>query len=178
MLKRLRLAIAVSLILPGVARAQQAPATPAQTVAPPVSTPAPAAQTGAPVSTNTVCGQPVPAPRALPPTDIGPVVYQLVPCFEAQDNVSLVDIQTYLYYIQTKSSRPSEGLWIRYNDEAEKSLIDDFKRLWGTNFLDNPILAEAKRAVVKYASIAGGAGLVLGLVLGLLLGFLLGRRKE
>jgi len=103
-----------------------------------VSTPAaPAAATGAPVSTNTVCGQPVPTPRALPPTDIGAVVYQLVPCFEAQDNVSLVDIQTYLYYIQTKSSRPSEGLWIRYNDEAEKSLIDDFKRLWGTNFLDN-----------------------------------------
>jgi ketosteroid isomerase-like protein len=44
---------------------------------------------------------------------------------------------------------------------------------FGTNFLDNPILTEAKRAVVKYAAIAGGAGLVLGG----LLGFLLGRRK-
>jgi ketosteroid isomerase-like protein len=45
---------------------------------------------------------------------------------------------------------------------------------FGTNFLDNPILTEAKRAVVKYAAIAGGAGLALGL----LLGFLLGRRKQ
>ena len=44
---------------------------------------------------------------------------------------------------------------------------------FGTNFLDNPILTEAKSAVVKYASIAGGAGLILGG----LLGFLLSRRK-
>jgi ketosteroid isomerase-like protein len=44
---------------------------------------------------------------------------------------------------------------------------------FGTNFLDNPILTEAKHAVVKYSAIAGGAALVLGL----LLGFLLGRRK-
>jgi ketosteroid isomerase-like protein len=45
---------------------------------------------------------------------------------------------------------------------------------FGTNFLDNPILTEAKRAVVKYAAVAGGVGLALGL----LLGFLLGRRKQ
>ena len=43
----------------------------------------------------------------------------------------------------------------------------------GTNFLDNPILDDAKRAVVRYASIAG----VVGLVAGLLIGFLVGRRK-
>lgn len=43
----------------------------------------------------------------------------------------------------------------------------------GTNFLDNPILDDAKHAVVKYASIAG----VVGIVLGLLIGFLVGRRK-
>jgi len=45
---------------------------------------------------------------------------------------------------------------------------------FGTNFLDNPILTEAKRAVVKYAAVAGGGGLALGL----LLGFLLGHRKQ
>ena len=45
---------------------------------------------------------------------------------------------------------------------------------FGTNFLANPILDAAKQAVVKYAAIAGGAGLVLGV----LLGFLLGRRKQ
>ncbi|MEA2164425.1 MAG: hypothetical protein QOK37_2552 [Thermoanaerobaculia bacterium] len=43
----------------------------------------------------------------------------------------------------------------------------------GTNFLDNPILDDAKRAVVKYATITGGVALILGIFLG----FLLGRRK-
>lgn len=37
---------------------------------------------------------------------------------------------------------------------------------FGTNFLDNPILTEAKNAVTKYAVIAGIAGLLVGLVLG------------
>ncbi|MEA2236944.1 MAG: hypothetical protein QOC81_1668 [Thermoanaerobaculia bacterium] len=45
---------------------------------------------------------------------------------------------------------------------------------FGTNFLDNPILTDAKRAVVKYAEVAGTAGLVVGG----LLGFLLGRRRK
>jgi hypothetical protein len=44
---------------------------------------------------------------------------------------------------------------------------------FGTDFLDNPILSEAKRAVVKYAGLAG----VGGLIVGGLIGFLLGRRK-
>jgi ketosteroid isomerase-like protein len=43
----------------------------------------------------------------------------------------------------------------------------------GTNFLDNPILDDAKHAVVRYASIAG----VVGLIVGLGIGFLIGRRK-
>jgi len=43
----------------------------------------------------------------------------------------------------------------------------------GTNFLDNPILDDAKSAVIRYASIAGVAGIVIGV----LIGFLFGRRK-
>ena len=85
----------------------------------------------------TICGQQIPPPRALPPEGSGPVVYLIAPCFEAQENTSLVDIQTYLYYIQLKASRPSEGAWIPYNEDAENTIRDDFKRLWGTNFLDN-----------------------------------------
>jgi outer membrane protein insertion porin family len=86
---------------------------------------------------QTICGQPIPTPRTLPPVDSGPVVYLIAPCFEAQGNVSLVDYQTYLYYIQLKTSRPSEGVWVPYDEAAERTILDDFKRLWGTNFLDN-----------------------------------------
>ena len=43
----------------------------------------------------------------------------------------------------------------------------------GTNFLDNPVLDDAKHAVVRYAAIAA----VIALALGVLVGFLWGRRK-
>jgi outer membrane protein insertion porin family len=87
----------------------------------------------------TICGQQVPAPQALPPAGSAPVVYLLAPCFLAQGNTSLVDLQTYLYYIQTKDkvSQPSRGIWVPYTEEIENSVREDFKRLWATNFLDN-----------------------------------------
>jgi hypothetical protein len=44
----------------------------------------------------------------------------------------------------------------------------------GTDFLDNPILSEAKAGILKMG-IGGAAG---GLIVGALLGFLLGRRKK
>jgi outer membrane protein insertion porin family len=52
-------------------------------------------------------------------------------------NESIIEAQTYLYYIQTPLSRPAEGVWTPYNEQTEESLREDFKRLWGTNFLDN-----------------------------------------
>ena len=90
----------------------------------------------APLPMATICGQEQ-APRAQPPAGSGPVVLFIAPCFDAQGNVSLVDIQTYLYYIQLKASRPSEGVWLPYDDAAEKVVLGDFKRLWATSFLDN-----------------------------------------
>ncbi|MGE3955319.1 MAG: outer membrane protein assembly factor BamA [Vicinamibacterales bacterium] len=117
MFKRLRVStLAVTLLLSAAAARAQQPA---------VANPA------------TICGQPVPAPRALPPAGSGPVVYLIAPCFEAQGNTSLVDIQTYMYYIQTKPSAPSQGVWVPYNEDTENNIREDFKRLWGTNFLDN-----------------------------------------
>jgi outer membrane protein insertion porin family len=125
MFKRLRVSVvAAMLLLPAAAARAQQPASAA---------PAPAPASGG----ATICGQQVPPPRALPPDGSGPVVYLIAPCFEAQGNTSLVDIQTYLYYIQLKASRPSEGVWVPYNDDTETTIRDDFKRLWGTNFLDN-----------------------------------------
>ncbi len=114
--------LAVLLLAPARAWAQPVTAAPAATTAP---------------APNTICGQPVPPPRALPPASSGPVIYQIAPCFESQGNISLVDIQTYLYYIQLKPSRPSEGVWVPYDNTSEQTILADFRRLWGTNFLDN-----------------------------------------
>ncbi len=116
MLKQLGVLVFASLFVPAVASAQQ---------------PAAAA------NPTTICGSPIPRPAALPPAGSGPVIFLIAPCFAAQGNVNLVDIQTYLYYIQLKSSRPSQGVWVPYNDDSEKAILDDFKRLWGTEFLDN-----------------------------------------
>jgi outer membrane protein insertion porin family len=52
-------------------------------------------------------------------------------------NQSEIEAQTYLYYIQTPLSRPSAGAWVPYTEEIERSLQEDFKRLWATGFLDN-----------------------------------------
>jgi len=92
----------------------------------------------APVSTSTrICGQDVPPPAALPPAGSGPVLYLYAPCFEEQGGASVIDPETYLYYIQLKPSRPSQGEWTPWDEAAEKTVHDDFNRLWNTNFLEN-----------------------------------------
>jgi outer membrane protein insertion porin family len=88
---------------------------------------------------TTACGIPLQPPAALPPANSGPVVWQIVPCFETQGNVTLVDPQTYLYYmqIQQKRSIPSQGVWVAYDESVEQLMREDFTRLYNTNFLDN-----------------------------------------
>ncbi len=54
--------------------------------------------------------------------------------FPAQGNVSLIEPPTYLYYIHTRPSLPSQNVWIPYDPQTA---IDDFRRLWNTGFLDN-----------------------------------------
>ena len=101
----------------------QAPLPPgAATVAPPL---------------GTVCGMSVPAPAKLPPSGSPPVLLALSLCFEQQGGVSLVDPQTYLYYIQAKPSQPSQNLWVEYTGDVETVLRADFRRLWDTKFLDD-----------------------------------------
>ena len=90
-----------------------------------------------PAGTARICGQDVPAPATLPPAGSGPVVYLLAPCFEEQGGTSVIEYETYLYYIQLKPSLPSQGVWMPYDEAAEKTVHDDFTRLWGTNFLEN-----------------------------------------
>ncbi|RPI50462.1 MAG: outer membrane protein assembly factor BamA [Acidobacteria bacterium] len=78
-------------------------------------------------------------PASLPPTGSGPVVYNVILCFPKQGNVSLIEPQTYLYYMQSSDlvSLPSQNLWKPYNDAAEQTIVGDHKRLWATNFLDD-----------------------------------------
>jgi len=84
----------------------------------------------------TVCGQQA-RPAAQPPAGTAPVVLYIAPCFEAQGNASVIESQTYVYYIQQKPSIPSQGVWVPYDDAAEKVITEDFRRLWDTKFLDN-----------------------------------------
>jgi outer membrane protein insertion porin family len=93
------------------------------------------AQTPSPATTPMICGVPVPPPANLPPAGSGPVIYQIAPCFQAQGNAYTVEPQTYLYYIQTRASQPSQNIWVEYDEAAEDRLREDFKRLWATNFL-------------------------------------------
>jgi outer membrane protein insertion porin family len=128
MLKRVSVCAAVlacALAIPALAAAQ-APAQPAA--------PAPSA----PLPSVTVCGQPY-APAAEPPAGSGPVLLTVAPCFEAQGGVPLVDIQTYVYYMQIvpKASKPSQGQWTPYDDSLEQIMRDDFRRLMSRDFLDN-----------------------------------------
>ncbi len=76
------------------------------------------------------------APVRMPPAGSGPVIRFIELKFHPV-NESLIDPQTYLYYIQTPPPRASDGFWPAYDDAAEAKLRDDFRRLWGTAFLDN-----------------------------------------
>jgi outer membrane protein insertion porin family len=86
------------------------------------------------VAAQTAAGDATQPAAVLPPPGSGPLVRTIQIAFPAQGNVSMVEPQTYLYYIQTRPSRPSEGVWVPY-DEA--SVLADFQRLWATNFLDD-----------------------------------------
>jgi outer membrane protein insertion porin family len=97
---------------------QDAPAAPASQARP---APAPPAD-----------GQPIRQPAA----GSGPVIRQTELRFHPV-NESIIEAQTYLYYIQTPLSRPAEDVWTPYNEQTEQQLLGDFKRLWATNFLDN-----------------------------------------
>ncbi len=86
----------------------------------------------------TWCGQEVGPPVQLPPAGSGPVVYKLGLCFPEQGGTSVIEAETYLYYIHTKTSDPRAGTWARWDDAQTPELLkQDFKELWGTKFLDN-----------------------------------------
>ncbi len=133
---------ATVLSVPVEARRQAAPpqgpppaVVPAPSPEPPA--PAPQAPVSQPPSPETTAPQgPVPAPK-LPPEGSPPLIRFIQITFPTQGDISVVEPRTYLYYIQTQVSRPSDGVWVPYDEKTEASLLEDFKRLWATNFLDD-----------------------------------------
>jgi outer membrane protein insertion porin family len=101
--------------------------------APVPSTQGPSPQTPAPGPSAPQAAQ---APK-LPPAGSPPLVRFIQITFPTQGDVSVVEPRTYLYYIQTQVSRPSDGVWVPYDEKIDASLLEDFKRLWATNFLDD-----------------------------------------
>lgn len=127
------LAAAPSAFAADAAAAQQA--VPAVQALPAVQAPAPTGQVQD--LPATICNQTVPVPATLPPAGSPPVVTAVMLCFEKQGGYSVIEPNTYVYYIQLHGSRPSMNEWIRYDDSAQQTAINDFKRLWATNFLDD-----------------------------------------
>src|SRR5579859_2779821 len=115
----------------------QPPATPPPAQPPAAPAPRPPSQIQPVDAPGMVCGLPIPEPARLPPAGSGPVVYLVVPCFQKQGGFSVIDPQTYVYYMQLHGSRPSENVWVPWDDKAEQTAIGDFKHLLGTNFLDD-----------------------------------------
>jgi outer membrane protein assembly factor BamA len=120
---------------PAAPQQAQPPATPQSGAASPFQEQRPV-QSG-PGGPFWFCGAERPAPAKQPPAGSAPIVLAFGPCFPTQGGVSVIEPETYLYYIQLKPSRPSQDSWVPWNDDTEKTVVDDFKRLWGTNFLDN-----------------------------------------
>jgi len=151
MLKFLGSFLAVTAMTAGSALAQaRPPARPPQGRPPatppvqplPAQTPPPKAAAPQPTAgTLPLCGgmYQIGPPAKLPPSNAGTVVYQVAACFEKQGGYSVVDPQTYLYYMEVarQVSDPAADKWVKYDDKTEQTIVGDFKRLWATNFLDD-----------------------------------------
>jgi outer membrane protein insertion porin family len=113
----------------------QVPATP--TATPPANTEAGAAAQAGQTIAKTACGTAVAAPFALPPPGSPPFVWILQPCFNSQGGFSTIENETYMYYIQLRTSQTRQNQFVWYDAATEQTMMQDFKRLWATNFLDD-----------------------------------------
>ena len=93
---------------------------------------------GAPAAPE-AAAQPGRQPPPLPPEDSPPLLRTVQVAFPTQGNVSGIDPQTYLYYMEVPNHRslPSQEKWVPYTAETETIIRGDFQRLWDTGFLDD-----------------------------------------
>ncbi len=82
--------------------------------------------------------EPCPAPMKdgkpnLPPAN-SPTLVRCIQLYAHPINETIIDQETYSYYIKTKVSEPSKDSWVPYDPEGPNA---DFYGLWRTNFLDN-----------------------------------------
>ncbi len=114
-------------------RAVGAAAAGAQPAAPAAPQPATSANQAA-----TICGQPVPPPRTLPPDGRARSCTSSPRVSRRRGTRRWSDVQTYLYYIQTEiqpAVRERLGALQRRGRAADSRRLQ--ARLWATNFLDN-----------------------------------------
>ena len=104
-------------------------------------------------TSTSLCGFSVDPPAALPPSTVGPVVYQLAPCFEHQGQRSRLPASVYMRDIELQPSRPSDGVWVPYDKGAERVILADFQRLW-----TNHVLADLSVEVLDYKFSNGVVG--------------------
>ena len=89
-----------------------------------------------------VAGTPVAAqqaPASLPPPDSPPLFRNIELRFDAQGGASGVDANTYVYYMKVAEyvSDSTQGRWTPYDETIEQILLEDFRSLWETGFLDD-----------------------------------------
>src|SRR4051812_32606695 len=157
-------ALALSALVAACAPALAAAQTPAPTgaavaAAPSEPTPGGVGPGGRPVLTTTPCShQQLEAPAATPPANV-PFVWMLDLCFDKQGNSPTIETETYLYYIKLKDmvSRPSQGIWVPYDDKVEQTAVSDFNTLMkSTSFLEDMAVD-----VTDYAFPNGAVGKII-----------------
>lgn len=77
----------------------------------------------------------------MPPADSGPVFRNLQLSFPTQGEVPTVELETYLYYMESDSLVDTgDGEFTPYDEAVQEVLVADFQRLWDTSFLNDMVI--------------------------------------
>ncbi|MDA1092761.1 MAG: outer membrane protein assembly factor BamA [Acidobacteria bacterium] len=85
--------------------------------------------------------QPAAPVALLPPADSPPIFRNLELRFPTQGEVPTVELDTYLYYMESDALVDSgDGEWTPYDETVQEVLRADFERLWDTDFLNDLVI--------------------------------------